>query len=452
VTSANPRRAAFEILLRVERDHAFAEPLIDRELSRGMLQGPDRGLLTELVYGILRRQGTLDHLVGQFSATRLDKLERSVRLLLRLGLYQLLFLDRIPARAAVNETVELAKVLAPRAAGLVNAVLRRADRERDALRYPDRDRDPVAYLAAAYSHPCWIVAGWLRHLGVSEAEALAAAMANAAPLTIRANTLRTSREALLARWTDAGIDAIPTIHAPDGIRLRSRLPVRELPGFTEGLFAVQDESSQLAAFFLSPRPGERILDACAAPGGKTTYLAQLMENRGEIVAGDRSTEKLRLVADMAAHLGIGIIRTARHDAAHLALAPNEPPFDRILVDAPCSGLGVIRRNPEGKWWRQPDDIARLAEAQRAILANLAGLVRPGGTLLYATCSTTVDENEAVIDDFLSRHGEFVLEDLNALFPAHAPLFTDRGLFRSWPHRDGMDGFFAARLKHQHSGG
>nr|WP_246560083.1 16S rRNA (cytosine(967)-C(5))-methyltransferase RsmB [Geobacter grbiciae] len=446
VTRSNPRRTALDILLRVERDRAFAEQLLDRELSLGTLTGPDRGLLTELVYGVLRRQGTLDFLVDAFAASRSGKLERAILVILRLGLYQLFFLDRIPASAAVNESVNLAKAVAPRAAGFVNAVLRRADRERDSLPWPDRGADPAAYIAVRHSHPRWLVEQWIEQLGIPEAEELAVAMAEQAPLTIRVNTLKTTREAFMEELAAAGITVEPTVWAPHGVRILSRTAVTTLPGFAEGLFAVQDESSQLAVFFLDPQPGERILDVCAAPGGKATYLAQLMENRGEVLACDISAKKLRLVAEAAARLGIGIIHTMAGDATKPGVGAGEPPFDRILLDAPCSGFGVIRRNPEGKWWKTPDDLARLAATQRNILAAVAPRLRSGGVLLYSTCSTMVAEDEDVVDDFLSRHEDFVLEDLNVIFPDFSGQFTGRGHFRSWPHRHGMDGFFAARIR------
>lgn len=470
MTTANPRRAAFDILLRIEKERSYADILIDRELSADALKGPDRGLLTELVYGVLRRRGTLDHIINQFSKQHAEKLERSVLILLRIGLYQEFFLDRVPVSAAVNETVELAHALAPRAAGFINAVLRRADRERDAIRYPDRDSDPAGFIAACYSNPLWITADWIGQLGVEAAEALARAMLVTPPFTVRVNTLKTSREELRARLATQGLAAEAGRYSPFALHLAGSIQLATLPSFREGLFTVQDESSQMAAILLDPRPGERVLDLCAAPGGKTTHIAQLMENRGAILACDAAPRKLELVEETAARLGITIIRTLPLNAAKpltpldgilsadahsegeggdeagAAVRIKAERFDRILVDAPCSGLGVLRRNPEGKWWKSRQNITELVLIQKAILRNAADRLAEGGTLLYATCSTTCEENEAVVDDFLSRRPDFVLEDLRALFPDYAKLFTERGCFRSWPHRHGMDGFFAARLR------
>lgn len=451
MSTANPRLSAFEILLRIEKERSYADILIDRELSTGRLEGPDRGLLTELVYGVLRRRGTLDHIINQFSHQKVGKLERIVLILLRLGLYQALFLDRIPISAAVNETVKLAKVLAPRAAGFINAVLRTADREKDEIRFPDKQSDPVGYLSARYSHPHWVIKHWIEQVGEKEVESLAKTMSEAPPLTIRTNTLRITRDALIA-WLDTeGASAGATVFSPDGLSVTSRTPLAGLPGFREGLFSIQDESSQLAAIFLAPLPGERVLDLCAAPGGKTTHLAQIMENFGAIVACDTALLKLALIEENARRLGITIITTFHIDATKPMPESGRDPlaadrFDRALVDAPCSGLGVQRRNPEGKWWKTPADISELASRQKAILLNGADLLKDGGTLLYATCSTAPEENEEVIADFLSKRPDFMLEDLRGLFPAFTELFTKEGFFRSWPHRQGMDGFFAARLR------
>jgi 16S rRNA (cytosine967-C5)-methyltransferase len=451
VSTANPRLAAFDILIRIEKERSFADILIDRELSKGDLKGPDRGLLTELVYGVLRRRGTLDHIVNQFSRQKVEKLERIVLILLRLGLYQALFLDRIPVSAAVNETVKLAKVLAPRAAGFINALLRRADREKDDIRYPDRQRDPVGYLSARHSHPHWIIARWIEQIGQEEAESLAKAMSAAPPMTIRTNTLKITRNALIAGLAAEGASAVATHFSPDGLNITSRTPLVGLPGFREGLFTIQDESSQLAAIFLAPLPGERVLDLCAAPGGKTTHLAQLMNNHGAIIACDTAMRKLALIEENTRRLGITIITTLHRDATKNLPESGRDPlaadrFDRVLVDAPCSGLGVLRRNPEGKWWKTPADVTERASRQKTILLHGAVLLKDGGTLLYAVCSTAPEENEAVIADFLSKRPDFMLEDLGTLFPAYAELITKEGFFRSWPHRHGMDGFFAARLR------
>lgn len=446
---ANPRQTAFSILARIDKEHSFADILLDRELSHGELQGADRGLLTELVYGVLRRRGTLDHIIGQFSRQRVDRLERAVLTLLRLGLYQLFFLDRIPASAAVNETVKIAHGAAPRAAGFINAVLRQADRQRAAIAYPDPRSDLRAYLAARYSHPAWIVADWIDQLGATEAEELCRVMSEAPPLTIRVNTLRISREALLERLAAEGATAVPTRYSPVGAQLSSPVPFATLPSFREGLFSAQDEASQLIALLLAPAAGDRLLDLCAAPGGKAACLAEQMGNQGSILACDLHPRRLEQVRLVAQRLGIDIISTRAMDAAHAGQSLSGELFPRVLVDAPCSGLGVLRRNPEGKWWKTLQDVSELAALQKRILASAAECVAAGGLLVYATCSTTVAENEAVVEDFLSHHSDFVLENVIGLFPFSADLCTERGLFRSWPHRHGMDGFCAARFRKSH---
>ncbi|UFS71809.1 16S rRNA (cytosine(967)-C(5))-methyltransferase RsmB [Geomonas sp. RF6] len=446
MSTKNPRRAAFEILLRIEKEKSFADLLIDLELSKGAIVGADRGLLTELVYGVLRRQGTLDHILGQFSKQRPAKLELTVLLLLRLGAYQVFFLDRVPVSAAVNETVNLAKEIVPRAAGFINAVLRNALRGKDGITYPDPATQPAEYLAARYSHPTWLTRQWCDQLGFAEAEELAAAMAEPAPLTLRANTLKTDRDALAERLEKEGVSCSPTRWSKQGVRISNSGPITRLPSFAEGLFTVQDESSQLAPLFLDPQPGDRVLDACAAPGGKTTQIAQLMGDRGEICACDMHSKKLRLIKETCDRLGIQSVRTFTMDAAIPSPAISEVRFQRVLVDAPCSGLGVLRRHPEGKWWRTRAELLNLATGQLAILENLAQYLEPGGTLLYATCSTSFEENENVVQRFLAGHPEFEAENLAALFPEYSELMTKEGYFRSWPHRGGMDGFFAARLK------
>jgi 16S rRNA (cytosine967-C5)-methyltransferase len=282
-------------------------------------------------------------------------------------------------------------------------------------------------------------------LGPAEAEQLAEMMSTPPQVTLRANTLRISRDDLVARLTSGGIAAEAGKISPFSIRLTGPVSIPGLPEFREGLFTVQDESSQLAAIFAGAVPGETILDACAAPGGKATHLAQLMGNRGTIVACDASGRKLSLVNETAERLGVGIISTRIIDGASRLPFPDES-FDRVLLDAPCSGIGVFRRKPEGKWWKSLQTIDELAQVQKGILRNVSRVVRKGGTILYATCSTSRREDEEVIDDFISSNPDFVVEDLRSLFPPFSDLCTTDGYFRSWPHRHGMDGFFAARMK------
>jgi len=445
LASSNPRQAACTVLLRIQKDGSFADQLIDRELANSALSGPDRGLFAELVFGVLRRQGTLDHILTGLLNQPLARLDPVVLVLLRLGLYQLVYLDRIPESAAVNESVNLAKQALPRASGLVNAVLRNYLRHKDTVAFPDPAAAPAASIAARHSHPVWLVKQWFSQLGEQETEILAEASSRQAPLTLRANTLRISRDELMERFIANGIEASPCTFSPHGILVEGRHHIPGLPGFREGLFVVQDEASQLAAILLDPQPGERLLDACAAPGGKATHLAQLMGNCGELTAMDRAASKLPLIRETAERLGISIIRTRAGDLLDRGLAAPDS-FDRILLDAPCSGLGVIRRNPESKWRLTPEDIARLAATQKALLTNAFRMLKPGGGLLYSTCSTAVEEDESVVEDFVSRNRDCVLEDLSEIFPAFKALFTPRGMLRTWPHRYVMDGFFAARLR------
>jgi 16S rRNA (cytosine967-C5)-methyltransferase len=418
---------------------------MDRELTKGSLNGPDRGLFAELVFGVLRRQGTLDYVLSGLLTQPLARQEPQVLIFLRLGLYQLMYLDRIPESAAVNETVNLAKQILPRSSGLVNGVLRNYLRHRDTVKYPDPIAAPADSIAARHSHPAWLVKLWFSQIGEAETELLAEASSRQPPLTLRANSLRITRDELLQSFATNGIAASPCLFSPHGVQVEGRHHIPGLPGFREGLFAVQDEASQMVAFLLDPQAGERVLDTCAAPGGKATHLAQLMGNQGELLAMDNAASKLPLILDTAVRLGIANIRTRAADLLQSGALPAAA-FDRVLLDAPCSGLGVIRRNPEAKWRLTSDDITRLAAVKKSMLKNAARLLRPGGVLVYSTCSTSQQENEDVVRDFLSRNSDCVLENLNDLVPQYRELFTQEGMFRAWPHRHAMDGFFAARIR------
>ncbi len=442
--TSSPRQAAYTTLQRLSGSDLHADDLIDQELSHNQLQGPDRGLFAELVFGVLRRQGTLDHYLKQLVQQPLERLELPVLLLLRLGLYQLRYLDRVPSHAAVHATVELTNEILPRAKGLINGVLRSYLRQQESLTLPDPARQPAAWLSAAYSLPGWLAEQWLQQFPQNEAAGLAAASLEIPPLTLRVNALRTTRSALLERLHAAEFIAEPCRFAPEGIQILQRCQITSLPGFNEGLFMVQDEASQLVAHLLAPQAGEQILDMCAAPGGKATHLAQLMNDQGCVTATDLNARRIRRICESAERLGLKSIQAIAADALASDYLQGRQ-FDRILLDAPCSGLGVIRRNPEAKWRLTPTEISRCAARQRQLLHAAAARLKPGGVLVYATCSTAVEEDEAIIKDFLSRHPEFVVENGAQLLPEWADLFDNSSYLRAWPHRHGTDGFFAARL-------
>ncbi len=446
--SSDPRKIALDILMRVE-EGAFADLALDAALDAARGIDPrDRGLATELVYGVLRRRGRLDFALGRLCSKPLAKLEPKVLALLRLGAYQILELSRVPERAAVHTTVELARSeRLERATGFLNGVLRSLARQKGAIPWPDPHKDPVAALEVGASVPRWLAKGWIREMGAEEALALGEAMAQPAPFTLRVNTLRTSREDFLAALREAGFEGTPTAYAPEGVVLSAR-GEGPLPGEGEGWWQVQDEASALIAHLTAPRAGDRIVDACAAPGGKTTHLAALAQNGATIVALDLHPQRAALVASGAQRLGCLGIEARAWD---LTKAPDFLPpesVDAVLVDAPCSGLGVLRRNPEIRWRRSQSDIRAVATLQRTILRNTAPLVRPGGALLYSVCTFTPEETDEVVADFLKENPRFVREDLRDVTPPHwRELFDERGALRTFPHRHGgMDAFFAVRFR------
>jgi 16S rRNA (cytosine967-C5)-methyltransferase len=440
------RHGAYEILKRVE-EGGYADHLLDRYLERNPGMDPrERGLLTELVYGILRLRGRLDFALGNFSRQELQRLEPGALRLLRLGAYQLLELDRIPAHAAVHATVELAhQVGMGRVAGLVNGTLRTLQRERANIDWPtpDKLRD---YLQHVCSLPNWLAKELLRQFPNAESKALAEALTQAAPQTLRTNTLKTDRATLLAELGEAGHSARPCHYAPEGIIVEKRAP-HPLPGDREGWYQVQDEASMLMAHLLDAQPGEKVLDACAAPGGKTTHVAALTNNQAHILALEKYPQRVELINQGAKRIGCQGIEARRWDLTEKPEFIEQESFDRILVDAPCSGLGVLRRNPESRWSRRPADIKALVELQRTILKQVAPLLRSGGHLLYSVCTFTAAETDATVHNFLASHPEFVQEDFRPLLPKEwQELTTETGSVRTLPHHhDRMDAFFAARF-------
>ncbi len=440
------RQLALEILSRIDREGAHAEPLLDTALSGRAFADPhDRGLLTELVYGTLRMRGRLDWIIDRIYRGEASALETEVRNILRIGIYQLRFTDRIPAFAAVNEAVALTRKFRPAAAGLVNAVLRNTLRRQDAIPWPDPAKDPGKAVSVIHSHPRWLVERWFEGVGIEETAAVCRANNQIPPLALRVNTLKASRSQAMAALTEEGIAADPAPFSPDGLILSSAAPrLRETASYREGLVRIQDEASQLIARLVAPEPDEQILDLCAGTGGKTLHLAALMRNRGKIVAVDLHPGKLALLREEAKRLGAAIVETRDADAAAL---PEEflGAFDRVLLDAPCSGLGTLRRNPEIRWRIAPADIEKCMQTQRHLLGSAAACVKPGGRLVYAVCTQTREENEAVIAGFLGERPDFTLTRPNPAEGIPPALVGEDGFFRTFPHRHGTDGFFAALL-------
>jgi 16S rRNA (cytosine967-C5)-methyltransferase len=446
----NARSLALQVLLDCYRHDAFIQEVLDYHLAAHPLPPADRRLATQLAYGVLRRRGSLNALVRPFVHRPVWKTEPWLADTLALGAYQLALLTHIPPHAALHETVELAaQYNRPSAKGFLNGVLRRVaelmTEERcegpaaDALplahgQYrrlarpvlPDPAVDPLEYLTAAFSLPRWLVRRWHERYGDEECRRLGFWFAGPAPLTLRCNALRCSREELLRALAAANLAAEPGEY-PQAVRLKDAAAVRELPGYEQGWFSVQDESGMRVAAALGPQPGESVLDLCAAPGGKSTHLAELMGGRGRVVACDIDAGRLQTVAELARRLGVTIIETHLIDKGG---RPPPGPFDRALVDVPCSNTGVLGRRPEVRWRLRPEDLKHLVPLQRRLLRQAIDRVRPGGAVVYATCSIEPEENRGVVDVVLKEVPQWRLEADEAAVPGRP-----------------ADGGYWARLRH-----
>ncbi len=445
------RETALQILSMLSTGRGRARNMLDRTIQEQRLVDPDKSFLTELVYGTIRWRGNLDWVMGQFvHQKKLKRLSPEIVEILRLGLYQLFFLDSVPDHAAVNESVELAKKHGyDGVSGLVNAVLRKAIRNRSKISYPDVQSDPVGHISARHSHPEWMVRRWIERYGVDETIQLCSANNLRAPLYIRTNILKTSRDQLISSLQEDGAKAAASCSLPEGINvIELTSSVNKLPSYKQGWFQVQDESSMLASHILNPQPGETVIDACAAPGGKTTHIAELMQNRGRILACDTDARRLPLVLKSCQRLGITIVEALEADARNLDDHFPVEKVDRVIVDVPCTGLGVLRRNVEARWRRTPDQLKAFPESQYVILASAARQVKTGGILVYCTCTTEPEENQQVVARFLNAHPQFQAESVLPFLPEELQgkhLVTEEGYMQTYPHLHDMDGFFAARM-------
>lgn len=448
------RAAAFRVL------GALASHRIDlgEALHRGrdpLTDVRDRALATELVMGTLRTRGSLDHQLARLSAKPLHRLDASVLDALRLGAYQLLHLERVPTSAVVNDTVQLVKASPVKsAAGFVNAILRRLARERHDLPWPERPADDtregrqalVEYLAMVHSHPAWLVQRWVDRYSVAVAEQWLQFNNDPPPVTLAANRLRGPRDGLAARLAAEGVSSVPTRTAPHGLMVTGGR-VQASAAFADGACVIQDEASQLIAELAGATSGDAILDACASPGGKTLALAAQCGEAGLVVAADVRRGRVELLRDTMRRCRLPMVRVVHVPAAG-PLPFRAVSFRVVLVDAPCSGLGTLRREPDIRWRRQPGELPALAAAQGQLLARIAPLVIPGGRLIYSTCSSEPEENESVVARFLARTHDFVpvpLSRLAGLDPRVRALATDDGFLRTAP-TDGLEAFFGAVLE------
>jgi 16S rRNA (cytosine967-C5)-methyltransferase len=448
------RDLALKILKAVEEDGAYANLALNQVLEKHRPGKLDRAFTTELVYGTLRYLNTLDWVLSQFTRQPLSAQTVTVRNILRLGVYQLMFMDRVPQSAACNEGAKMARKYGHGGAvKFVNGVLRNVSRRRGEIEFPGLEKDPVLHISLFYSHPAWMVERWIKEFGLEETILLCRADNEPAPNTVRTNTLKSTRTGLADELSKNGLEKITaTRYAPEGLQVEGFLSMGSLKAFKQGLFQVQDESSMLASRALMPEPGSFVIDACSAPGGKTTHLAQLMKNQGRLLAVDIHPHKIPLIEENCSRLGITAVETVVADARELP-AEYEQKADFILLDAPCSGLGILRRRPDARWRKDPSGIKELVKLQSEIMAGVSRCLKRGGVLVYSTCTITHEENLGQVEKFLSRHPEFELEDLTPVLPAGLDFegTLKRGWLRILSYRNGMDGFFIARMRKKGAG-
>lgn len=439
--NVNARETALKIISEVDTAGAYANIALSHELGRNRLSDLDRRFMTELVYGTIKTGKTLDWILSCYSRRPLNQIPSIILNILRMAIFQIFFLSKVPPSAACNQAVELAKKYGHiGTAKFVNGILRNAARQPNKASYPDRDKNPLEYLSLKFFHPEWLVARWLNRFGLIECEALCQANNLTPPLSLRANTLKIDRDQLLEQLSMEGVDCVASTWVPEGVLCRDFPALGSLSSLQEGLFQIQDESSMLVAHVLAPQPGEFIIDACGAPGGKSTHIAALMNNRGKVLSVDLYEHKLMLTRENASRLGITIIETKLLDATILdTLYAGKA--DRVLVDAPCSGLGVIRRKADSRWRKSESMLAELPKLQLAILLSAADCVKPGGVLVYSTCTTEPEENENIIDAFLAYRSDFSLQKTGAFLP----VTRSETMIQLWPHHDGVDGFFIVRM-------
>lgn len=441
---ATPRELALKILYDIEKNGAYLNISFKNHTEGACMDERDAAFVKELAYGVIQHKLTLDYVIARFSTVKLKKLAPFVLCILRMGIYQLYFMDKIPESAAVNESVKLAGRYAGKSRGFVNAILRKAAKE--PLQLPSGQGAEA--LSVRYSHPVELVNWLTRTFGAERTEEILAENQTAPALCVRVNAYKTTKEELVKRLCDEGISVSEGALSDCSLLFESG-GVQKLSSYKEGLFTVQDQSAQLAALTLSPEAGDVVFDVCAAPGGKTTHIAELMNNQGEILALDLYAKRLASVTETAERLGLSIIKIQQADASLFDFSKQA---DKILIDAPCSGLGVIRRRPDIKYKPELTDFSELISIQKNILNHCSEFLKPGGVMVYSTCTINPGENEEQVMDFLKEHTDF------ELVPVKSPHITGQaseilkdGMGTFYPQKEGGDGFFIAKLRRRNHG-
>ena len=434
------RGLAVKILNRVERTDAYLDRLLDNEMRNSELKGQDKALLYEIVHGVVRWMGRLDWILNGFYKGTFSKAIPNLKNGLRVALYQILFLDRVPDYAAVNEAVDFVKKLqGQKPADLTNAVLRNIIRSKNAIRYPSPEEDLIGYLSAYYSHPSWLVKRYVERFNREETENLLMSNNEKPYLTLRINSQRVKPEEFKELLDSVNLKYSSGRYLPEFFKLQNLTNITAWEYFAKGFFNIQDESAGLACRLMAVQEGMRVLDLCAAPGGKTAYIAALMHSTGEIVALDRFESRLKLLLSNMKRLGITNVKTIETDALDF----NDEPFDRVLADVPCTGTGTLSKKPDIKWKKDLFDLRGILKTQQKLLVKASQLVKPGGIVVYSTCSIEPEENFQVVKKFLEENPNFKLESAQDKFPAE--ILDENGCVQTYPHRHKMDGAFAAKL-------
>ncbi|KUG25342.1 ribosomal rna small subunit methyltransferase b [hydrocarbon metagenome] len=436
------RGLAVKILNRVDRTDAYLDKLLDIEIKNSELSGVDKALLFEIVHGVIRWLGRIDWILNGFYKGQFSKCIPNVKNAMRVALYQILFLDKIPEYAAVNEAVEFVKkIQGQKPADLTNAVLRNIIRSKNNIRYPDQSEEETNYLSAYFSHPSWLIKRWLKTYGRQFTEELLIANNNKPDLTLRVNNLVTNKEELKKLLTGVKLEHFDTKYLPQYIRLANLTNITAWEYFAKGYFSVQDESAGFPPILLDPKPGMRVLDFCAAPGGKTAHLAELMNNEGEIIAIDQFESRLNILAKNLERMKVKNVKLLVADSREFN---DEQKFDRVLIDVPCSGLGTLRKKPDIKWKRDIGDIRKLTATQKELLENGARQLKVGGYLVYSTCTIEPEENFEIVNEFLLKNPDFELIPANSIFPDEVR--NEKGCIQTYTNVHQIDGSFAAKIK------